>query len=957
MPEAAWRTVRVFISSTFRDMQAERDHLVRFVFPRLREELLKRRIHLVDVDLRWGITSEQDALEVCRKIIDECRPRFLCMLGGRYGWVPPGKEHSITADEVRYGVLDRLGEREYRFFYFRSEESTNAVPEEAAHAGGYVEADPANARKLADLKQAIRDAGCQPFEYHAQWDNASQRLVGLKEFGDRVYADLLASIHEDFGAEPLGTLDEFAEEAAAIKAFIEERTERYIVGSRQTVFDDLTRFAQADGEPNIVALTGPSGCGKSALLGKFSQDYANQHPSETMITHFVGASAGSMGLRRTLRGLCHALARAAGDERGIPQEVKELAPRLEELLGLASQRQRILLILDGLNQLDATDNAHSMYWLPRNLPANVRVIVSSLEHPTLEALQRRRTAVHTVPLEQLEEEDSRLIIEAFLDRYHKHMSDGQIGALVRKPEYGNPLYLLIAFKELRTLDVSERVSRGLSQDEAVGEAIGELPDSVRELFLWVLGRLARDDGFRDAQRHQIGADLVHQFVSCLGVSRHGLSQMELAELIAPGDPNADPPISADAQGNVAALIRLLHPYLMHRGELLNFYHTQLREAVEGKYLNKEHERRTTHRRLAEYLRRKADPAGNSTWTGDRRHGLSELPYHQTKGEMWVELEATLTDLLFVEAKSLAAMVHDLSSDYALAEYDWPGQEDVRTEEDARQSRAERYMDELVTHSRDPDNVPLPEPPPLVEIKTDWAGRFPTRNLTPVERLQAWSDFVRSHLKPLSEGRPPAFQLALNSADCGPITDAAEALLERNHEDGKPWLQLANRPPYSGRPSCLAVLHGHMGRVRGVSISPAGDRALSRAEDGTLRTWDLQTGECLSILEERKDWGRALYLFPDARRMILENSVGRGKQDLLLWDLTLGRSLARLSSRGCPMSEGRLTLDGTKVVSIEGRAVKLWDLVSGRCLRCPKGASERGNCCLRYTRRSVSSLRR
>src|SRR5438067_12599013 len=86
-----WQTVRVFISSTFRDMQAERDHLVRFVFPRLREQLLPHHIHLVDVDLRWGVTSEQDALEVCREIIDECRPRFLCILGGRYGWVPPGK--------------------------------------------------------------------------------------------------------------------------------------------------------------------------------------------------------------------------------------------------------------------------------------------------------------------------------------------------------------------------------------------------------------------------------------------------------------------------------------------------------------------------------------------------------------------------------------------------------------------------------------------------------------------------------------------------------------------------------------------------------------------------------------------------------------------------------------------------------------------------------------------------
>lgn len=71
---ASWRTIRVFISSTFRDMQAERDHLVRFVFPRLREQLLPHRIHLVDVDLRWGVTSEQDASEVCREIITECRP-------------------------------------------------------------------------------------------------------------------------------------------------------------------------------------------------------------------------------------------------------------------------------------------------------------------------------------------------------------------------------------------------------------------------------------------------------------------------------------------------------------------------------------------------------------------------------------------------------------------------------------------------------------------------------------------------------------------------------------------------------------------------------------------------------------------------------------------------------------------------------------------------------------------
>ena len=46
---SSWRTVRVFLSSTFRDMHAERDHLARTVFPALREKCRPLRIHLIDV--------------------------------------------------------------------------------------------------------------------------------------------------------------------------------------------------------------------------------------------------------------------------------------------------------------------------------------------------------------------------------------------------------------------------------------------------------------------------------------------------------------------------------------------------------------------------------------------------------------------------------------------------------------------------------------------------------------------------------------------------------------------------------------------------------------------------------------------------------------------------------------------------------------------------------------------
>ena len=125
---SVWKTVRVYISSTFKDMQAERDHLIRFVFPRLRQELLKRRVHFIDVALRWGVTSEQDALEVCSEIINECNPRFLCMLGGRYGWTPPGKSRSITADEVYYATLDEFAEANAAMEAFIAERVERYIP-------------------------------------------------------------------------------------------------------------------------------------------------------------------------------------------------------------------------------------------------------------------------------------------------------------------------------------------------------------------------------------------------------------------------------------------------------------------------------------------------------------------------------------------------------------------------------------------------------------------------------------------------------------------------------------------------------------------------------------------------------------------------------------------------------------------------------------------------------------
>ena len=86
------RVIRVFISSTFRDMMRERDHLVKEVFPALRRICAKRFVTFTEVDLRWGITEEQAAegkvLPLCLAEIERSRPYFIGLLGERYGWIP-----------------------------------------------------------------------------------------------------------------------------------------------------------------------------------------------------------------------------------------------------------------------------------------------------------------------------------------------------------------------------------------------------------------------------------------------------------------------------------------------------------------------------------------------------------------------------------------------------------------------------------------------------------------------------------------------------------------------------------------------------------------------------------------------------------------------------------------------------------------------------------------------------
>lgn len=146
---ADWHTIPVFISSTFLDMQAERDVIVKRVFPSLRAKLEPYRVRIVEIDLRWGITSEQErsgkVLDLCLELIDKARPFFIGLLGERYGsvlndlapgvlerhsWLPQTHplQTSVTELEVLYGVLNHQEQSGHALFYLRDPAPLKQVP-------------------------------------------------------------------------------------------------------------------------------------------------------------------------------------------------------------------------------------------------------------------------------------------------------------------------------------------------------------------------------------------------------------------------------------------------------------------------------------------------------------------------------------------------------------------------------------------------------------------------------------------------------------------------------------------------------------------------------------------------------------------------------------------------------------------------------------------------------------
>ena len=521
--------IKLFISSTFRDMDAERDLVLDVLRPRLQTILMQRHIAAsIDVvDLRWGVNT-QDVPEAERenKVLTECldsirasKPFFIGFLGHRYGWVPPRERweavvrsltegerafmgdsidevKSVTELEMLFGALYDRRCLPASFFFLRGTEAYRDMDE--AHRRTFVDTDTEAVRRQELLRQKIRAAyegtGYEGniISYDCSWDGERMHLD--EDILDQVIDPIVNMIIQQ-EAQDEARVTELDLMNAQDELFITQSNACF--AGRDEYLTLLMKGIQALSCPIVV--TAPEGYGKSALSARLYEILKADNAYCPLI-HFTQQRGPMAYAEAMLKKWLWTLPEPAVHR---PLNL-ESQPWLlfEELCQVARQSQKhMVLIIDNAQYLDGLEYLNVFGGLPDCLSV---VLTSDCN---MDSLVEGRNACY-IPLDAMVVQEASLLVDNYM--YHSGKSlpaEAKRHLLVKQRGDGfaassSPLWTVLLLNHLVNLGLDDFATmRSLNTADAADQITEYLVQEIENvdstpagLALQLVGRLDRPDG-------------------------------------------------------------------------------------------------------------------------------------------------------------------------------------------------------------------------------------------------------------------------------------------------------------------------------------------------------------------------------------------------------------------------------------------------------------------------------
>ncbi|GFY54195.1 telomerase protein component 1 [Trichonephila inaurata madagascariensis] len=635
-----WHTVRIFISSTFKDMHCERDMLIRFVMPELKKRAASIFVKINEVDLRWGI-SESDcaskrAAEICL-LEAQKSDLFIGIIGERYGtiynfdapdapelqWV---KEHpkglSITELEMYAGALRENKLKEKRaFFYFRNNSFMSQVPEK--WKSYFHSEDPESKQKIEALKSKILSSGLKVYDGYlcnfAGLLNGKPVLSGLEGFGKSVLKDVWNAVEEMHDEDPY--VDDFIEEEICQQHLLESLD--YIIEIKNSPMENLIKQIRKDN--GIFLVTGTPGCGKTTFV------LSNLFPNLWI----------SVLVYREIK---------------VDVDVMNQFPDILQEAVSSSGNSDFVLVIDGLDHLPTDDQM--LDWLPLNLPQGLKLICtasdSSCAFQVLSERLMHGSPVEIQPLSVIDQPDRTCIVKNYLKLYGKSLDESsfnnQMLLMITKKDSGNPLYLRLACDFLRRYASFENFMSMLQS----------LPSAMSLLLQEIILQM----------ENEFGSILLQTTLILLCITKEGLDDADLHLLLSMVLLEKEKGTLLTYKSAIDQIAKLKPDNMLSHVTYCSLVHTicsfayghnrfkkytligsEFEKAVQKFYLNKNYLNfsKSMHCTLAAYYYTICDPEKCGSWQGRSGPAFRGLVFHLFHGRCYLELSDYLCCLKFLEA--------------------------------------------------------------------------------------------------------------------------------------------------------------------------------------------------------------------------------------------------------------------------------------------------------------------
>ena len=464
----------VFVSSTFKDMQFERDALKVRVAPRIDSFLAKYGENVHFGDLRWGVnTSELESedsskkvLKVCLDEIDNCRPYMIVFIGERYGWIPSSElleetmkmkdiqnvpnDISVTNLEIEYGALLHPDFEGRVLFYFRNPIDTSEMSEEERKI--YEAESPLHKEKLEHLKSVIEEKYPNFIRtYDVKYDKATKTLVGLEPLMDQINADLQRIF--DLDLAKLNALPAPERAVQNSHAFLERFYKNAYVRKEAELhewnydYDDLY-YADEDNLPLVEMIYGSEGSGRRTLLAlkyKLSLD----RPDILTIPYVNDLDEFTNDDDKFIGTLIYKIEERMGEEISNSSSVEYLAQLLDEV---ENRKDKFFINVFVLNADSSIIKCVRLLEAYKPLWSCLSFYLQGDDYDADKDNVPQFKYNFETEVKPLEDNEKILLINAIAKSRHKEISKQVINKIIQKEDSDNPLYLSLIVERLLMLD-------------------------------------------------------------------------------------------------------------------------------------------------------------------------------------------------------------------------------------------------------------------------------------------------------------------------------------------------------------------------------------------------------------------------------------------------------------------------------------------------------------------------